>query len=61
MGYKVGEKIKDGAGNEWVIARIWPQGKWNDLDLIHTATGERGSVRVRANTKPKSKLANRGD
>lgn len=42
---RVGDKIKDGRGVEWAIARIWKWPKWDDLDLINVETGERGSLR----------------
>ena len=43
--YKVGEKIKDGSGVDWVIARIWEQKDAWDYEIINTVTGEYGSLR----------------
>lgn len=42
---KVGDRIKDKNGIEWVVARIWKWPKYNDLDLINTETGEYGYLR----------------
>lgn len=42
---KVGDKVKDKYGIEWVVAQIWKWPKWNDLDLINTLTGEYGYLR----------------
>ena len=48
MTYKVGNKIKDGDGNEWVIARIYRQEDgWYDLELINVETGATGELRVK--------------
>jgi hypothetical protein len=44
---KVGEKIKDGAGNEWVIAEAWLNGVYTDYKLLHTETGIEGSLRIK--------------
>ena len=45
--YIVGHSIKDGDGNEWVIAQKWVHEKWTDLALLHKSSGERSSLRVR--------------
>lgn len=46
MSYKVGGKIKDGSGNEWVTSRIWENPHYFDLELIRTATGQFGALSV---------------
>lgn len=43
---QVGKTIKDGSGNEWVIARRYINDKFTDLELINKITGETGSLRL---------------
>lgn len=44
--YKVGQSIKSGDGNEYVIARIYKWPEWLDLELINKSNGEYGTLRI---------------
>ena len=43
--YKIADKIKDGSGTEWVVARVWEHPNHFDYELINTTTGEYGALR----------------
>lgn len=43
--YRVGEKIKDSHGVDWVVARLWQHKGYVDYALINTETGEHGGLR----------------
>ena len=45
--YKVGTTIKDGSGNEWVIADKYENGEWLELGLFEKKTGKDGTLRVK--------------
>ena len=47
---KVGDTIKDGDGNEWVVSQLWLNGEYTDYALFHRETGAEGNIRLKTNT-----------
>ena len=44
---RVGDIIKDGDGNDWLVAASWVRDEWTDYRLIHKETGAEGALRLR--------------